>query len=346
MKALCWMGTSKVEVHDVPDPAILNLHDAVIKVTRTAICGSDLHLLDGFIPTMEEGDILGHEFMGVVEETGSEVSNLLRGDRVLVPFTIACGSCEFCKKKLWSACDNTNPKDIRIRTVEERLGAIDVLINNAGTIQVGPLENQTIEDFQEAMRSNFWPAVHTTMAVIPGMKRRRFGRIVNIASIGGKIAGPHLLPYSVSKFALIGFSKGLRTELKKDGISVTTVVPGLMRTGSPGRAEVTGQHGKEYSWFVVSDSLPGISIDVQRAARQIVDACVAGSAEIVLGGVAQFAAVMNALAPNVVAEILAAVNEWVLSAAAEGYTRKKGSEIENALTRSFLTFFNRKATCV
>jgi len=87
----------------------LNPHDAVIKVTRAAICDSDLHLYDGFIPTMEAGDILGHEFMGLVEEVGSEVTNLQRGDRVVVPFTFACGSCHFCKKKLWSACDNTNP---------------------------------------------------------------------------------------------------------------------------------------------------------------------------------------------------------------------------------------------
>ena len=109
MKALCWMGSGKVEVHNVSDPSILNPHDAIIKITRTAICGSDLHLYDGFIPTMEEGDILGHEFMGIVEEVGPEVTNLRRGDRVVVPFTIACGNCEFCKKKIWSACDNTNP---------------------------------------------------------------------------------------------------------------------------------------------------------------------------------------------------------------------------------------------
>jgi len=109
MKALCWMGSGKVEVHTVNDPSILNPHDAVIRVTRTAICGSDLHLYDGFIPTMEEGDILGHEFMGIVEEVGSDVANLQKGDRVVVPFTIACGNCEFCRKKIWSACDNTNP---------------------------------------------------------------------------------------------------------------------------------------------------------------------------------------------------------------------------------------------
>ncbi|HEY1983894.1 MAG TPA: zinc-dependent alcohol dehydrogenase [Terracidiphilus sp.] len=109
MKAVCWMGKSKVETLEVADPVLLNPHDAIIKITRTAICGSDLHLYDGFIPTMEAGDVLGHEFMGIVEDTGKDVTNLKRGDRVVVPFTIACGNCLFCKKQLWSACDNTNP---------------------------------------------------------------------------------------------------------------------------------------------------------------------------------------------------------------------------------------------
>ena len=109
MKAVCWMGKSDVQTLSVEDPRILNPHDAIIKITRTAICGSDLHLFDGFIPTMEAGDVLGHEFMGIVEETGKEVTNLKRGDRVVIPFTIACGQCLFCKKQMWSACDNTNP---------------------------------------------------------------------------------------------------------------------------------------------------------------------------------------------------------------------------------------------
>jgi threonine dehydrogenase-like Zn-dependent dehydrogenase len=117
MKALCWFGKYDVRVAEVPDPTILNPHDAIIKVTTTAICGSDLHLYDGYIPTMEKGDILGHEFMGEVVEVGPEVKNLIAGDRVVVPFTIACGRCFFCKKGMWSACDNSNPN----ATVVEKL---------------------------------------------------------------------------------------------------------------------------------------------------------------------------------------------------------------------------------
>ncbi len=109
MKALCWYGKNDVQVSQVPDPKILNPRDAIIKITSTAICGSDLHLYDGFIPTMEKGDILGHEFMGEVVELGSAVKNLKIGDRVVVPFTIACGNCFFCQNNLWSLCDNSNP---------------------------------------------------------------------------------------------------------------------------------------------------------------------------------------------------------------------------------------------
>ena len=109
MKALVWHGKEKVSVDNVPDPKILNPRDAILKITKTAICGSDLHLYNGVMPTMEAGDIIGHEFMGVVEEVGSAVKNLKKGDRVVVPFTIACGDCFFCKRTLWSLCDNSNP---------------------------------------------------------------------------------------------------------------------------------------------------------------------------------------------------------------------------------------------
>jgi threonine dehydrogenase-like Zn-dependent dehydrogenase len=109
MKALCWCGKRKVHVENVPDPKIINPHDAIVKITLTAICGSDLHLYDGYIPTMERGDILGHEFMGEVVEVGPDVKNTKAGDRVVVPFTISCGSCFFCKRQMFSLCDNSNP---------------------------------------------------------------------------------------------------------------------------------------------------------------------------------------------------------------------------------------------
>jgi threonine dehydrogenase-like Zn-dependent dehydrogenase len=109
MKALCWYGTNDVRVSTVPDPKIINKADAIIKITSTAICGSDLHILNGFQPTMEKGDILGHEPMGEVVEVGSDVKNLKTGDRVVVPFTISCGECFFCKKQMYSLCDNSNP---------------------------------------------------------------------------------------------------------------------------------------------------------------------------------------------------------------------------------------------
>ncbi|GCE30955.1 glutathione-dependent formaldehyde dehydrogenase [Dictyobacter alpinus] len=109
MKALCWNGTHNVSVENVPDPEILNPRDAIIKISTTAICGSDLHLYDGYIPSMKKGDILGHEFMGEVVEVGKGVDNLQKGDRVVVPFTIACGHCFFCQREMWSLCDNSNP---------------------------------------------------------------------------------------------------------------------------------------------------------------------------------------------------------------------------------------------
>ncbi len=109
MRAVCWWGKGEVRVADVPEPKIINPHDAIVRVTLTAICGSDLHLYDGYVPTLMRGDILGHEFMGEVMETGRDVKNLRPGDRVIVPFPIACGRCFFCNEKLWSLCDNTNP---------------------------------------------------------------------------------------------------------------------------------------------------------------------------------------------------------------------------------------------
>ena len=153
-----------------------------------------------------------------------------------------------------------------------------MLINNAGIIQVGPLDHMQPRDFEEAMAVHFWAPLHTMLAAIPHMRRQGGGRIVNISSIGGKIGVPHLAPYCASKFALTGLSDSLRGELAKDLIYVTTVCPGMMRTGSPFNAWFKGRHRDEFTWFAVSDSIPLMSIDSGRAAAQVIDACRHGDA--------------------------------------------------------------------
>ena len=123
MKAVCWMGKKHMEVQEVDDPRILNPRDCIVKITATAICGSDLHLYDGYVPTMEKGDILGHEFMGEVVEVGPAVKNLREGDRVVVPFTIACGGCAHCRRQEWSCCDNSNPNAAMVEALYGASGA-------------------------------------------------------------------------------------------------------------------------------------------------------------------------------------------------------------------------------
>jgi NAD(P)-dependent dehydrogenase (short-subunit alcohol dehydrogenase family) len=209
-----------------------------------------------------------------------------------------------------TTCDVTNAEQVRdaVSQVEEHLGHIDVLINNAGTIVVGPLSTMNRGDFEHALAVNFWGTYNAVEAVLPGMRARHQGRIVNVSSIGGKVSVPHLLPYSVSKFALVGYSHGLRSELADDGIVVTTVCPGLMRTGSPRHAWFKGQHESEYAWFSISDSLPLLTISAERAGDQLVRACARGDAEIVLSLPAKIAVAFQALFPEVTAHLLSMTN--------------------------------------
>jgi NAD(P)-dependent dehydrogenase (short-subunit alcohol dehydrogenase family) len=208
------------------------------------------------------------------------------------------------------SCDvgNSDQASWLIRSVVERTGSIDVLINNAGIITVGPVEHMRVGDFAEAMGVHFWGPLHTMLAAVPFMRTRRFGRIVNISSIGGKVAVPHLAPYCASKFALTGLSDSLRTELAHDGIQVTTVCPGLMRTGSPFNAWFRGRHREEFTWFAISDSLPIASIDADRASRQVVDACRHGDAELVITWPARLAIIANAVAPEIFASAMTIAN--------------------------------------
>src|SRR5438874_1621277 len=207
-------------------------------------------------------------------------------------------------------CDITNREAAQqlVRTVVARTGRIDVLINNAGIIQVGPLEHMQRGDFEEAMAVHFWGPLHTMLAAIPEMKRQGGGRIVNISSIGGKIGVPHLAPYCASKFALTGLSESIRAEVAKDHIHVTTVCPGMMRTGSPFNAWFKGRHRDEFTWFAISDSIPVASIGGGRAAAQIVDACRHGDADLVISWPAKVAVVANAVIPEGIALAMSLAN--------------------------------------
>lgn len=224
-------------------------------------------------------------------------------------------------------CDVTQPAQVdeAVATVLDACGRIDVLIDCAGDIEVGPLEAMRYSDFERAMATNFWGPLHLVRAVLPGMRARGGGRIVNISSVGGVVAVPHLLPYVASKFALTGLSLGLRSELAKHGIVVTTVCPGLMRTGSPGNALFKGDRGAEYSWFSVSDSLPLLSMSAERAARRIVRAIQRGKARVVLGMPAKMAAVAQALAPGVVAFAMETANR-LLPASEDARAPSTGNE--------------------
>ena len=189
-----------------------------------------------------------------------------------------------------------------------RHGRIDVLINNAGIIQVGPLHHMKLSDYDDAMNTHFWGPLFMILAVLPHMRGEGGGRIVNISSIGGRIAVPHLVPYSASKFALTGLSDGLRAELARENIVVTTVCPGLMRIGSPMNATFKGQRAQEYSWFAISSSLPVTTISAERAASQILDACRRGAAELVITVQAKLAVLARSIAPELFADAMAFIN--------------------------------------
>jgi NAD(P)-dependent dehydrogenase (short-subunit alcohol dehydrogenase family) len=222
----------------------------------------------------------------------------------------------------------------------ERFGAVDVLVNNAGIIQVGPNDHMTLADYDDAMLTHFWGPLYTIAAALPHMRRQGHGRIVNISSIGGRIAVPHMLPYSASKFALAGLSEGLRAELAPHDIVVTTVYPGLMRTGSPLNAMFKGRRPQEYAWFAISDSLPLASVDAERAARQIISACRRGDAELIVGLQARLTVLARAAAPELFAEAMTLMNRLLPGPAAAGGNQPRPgrhSESEWAGPRSPLT---------
>ena len=209
-----------------------------------------------------------------------------------------------------------------------RFGKIDILINNAGIIEVGPLEHMSRQDFERSMGVHFWAPFELIMQIIPEMRARGGGRIVNIASIGGKIAVPHMAPYTASKFALVGLSDALRAELARGNIFVTTVTPGMMRTGSEIHAKFKGDHAAEFKSFTGASKLPFASISAERAAKKILAACARGQAALIIPLPARALIIANALLPNITARIMKFINKHLpASAGADGDDARRGSEI-------------------
>ena len=240
---------------------------------------------------------------------------------------------------LAKVCDVREQEQVKsfVEAVKNKFGQIDVLVNNAGVIQVGPLEVQTQKDFEDALKVHFWGPFYTMQSVIPEMRERGEGKIVNIASIGGKMAVPHFAPYSASKFALVGLSNAMNVELRKDGISVTTVCPGLMRTGSHVNAIFKGQNEMEFAWFSVSNALPVSSVSAESAAKEIVEACRAGKAETIISIQAELAAKMNAVFPELVADIAGLVNQILPGKGGIGEDHALGRDSTSFVSPSFLT---------
>lgn len=255
----------------------------------------------------------------------------LRGDGAIV-FTVAC-----------DVGDKAQTEEA-VRKVVDHFGRLDVVVNDAGVIQVGPVQHMKYEDFQQAMAVHFWGPLHTILAAIPHMTSRGGGRIVNISSIGGRIAVPHLAPYSASKFALVGLSEALAAELRSQDIIVTTVSPGLMRTGSPLRAGMKGDHEAENTWFTIADSLPLVAINAERAAAKIVDACRYGDPELIITPQAKMAVAAHGVAPGLVTRLMTLVNMLLPAPVGpEGDRTREGRESETRLTRSPLTVLTRRA---
>jgi NAD(P)-dependent dehydrogenase (short-subunit alcohol dehydrogenase family) len=243
-------------------------------------------------------------------------------------------------------CDLRRQEEVNaaVEQAVARFGPVDVLINNAGIIQVGPLEAMTVQDFKDALEIHLLAPLYCVLAVLPFMRQAGQGRIVNLSSVGGKIAVPHLLPYCASKFALVGLSDGLRAELRRQNILVTTVCPGLMRTGSPPNALFKGKHQQEYAWFAIGDSLPGVSMHAERAARRILAACRRGAPRLIVGLHIRGAVLVNELFPRVMAHVIAAANR-LLPSAVEGdstalYT---GWESQSRWAPSWLTRLSERA---
>jgi NAD(P)-dependent dehydrogenase (short-subunit alcohol dehydrogenase family) len=243
-----------------------------------------------------------------------------------------------------ATCDVTEPAQVNefIGLVIDNFGRLDVLINNAGVIQVGPWETMQAGDLAESLDTHVWGPFHTVTAAYPALRAAR-GRIVNIASIGGKISVPHLLSYNTGKFALVGLSEGLAAELAQVGITVTTVCPGLMRTGSPRNAWFKGRNRAEYAWFSIGDSLPWLSISADEAASRILGGSLARRRHLIFPFHVRLAALAHDVAPGIAIEALAFANRLLPVSRTRRTKRRRGSQSMSVWSPSPLTYLNEHA---
>ena len=222
---------------------------------------------------------------------------------------------------------------------------LDVLVNNAGVIEVGPFEHAQIEDFEDSLRTHFWAPLHFIRKLLPHIRRGGHGRIVNISSVGGRVAVPHLSAYAAGKFALTGLSETLRIELQKSGIYVTTVTPGLMRTGSYVNVRLRGRHSDEFRWFAAMAATSFTSMQARRAAAQIIRAVRDGRAVVSPAWQSRVAQVAAAIAPNVTSAIEALADRTLLpgpTASASGDVVRSAAHVDPGAVKSLLPASTRR----
>lgn len=232
-----------------------------------------------------------------------------------------------------------------VESVEATYGPIDVVFTVAGIIQVAPAEATTLRHYRDAVDTMLWGPVHVALAVLPGMRERDRGRIGTITSIGGMVSAPHLLPYATAKFGAVGFSDGLAASLAGTGVSATTVVPGLMRTGSHERAYFAGDAAKEYAWFAPAASLPLLSMDAERAAARIVDGVLAGKPIVILTPLAKVGARVRGAMPGTTTRVMGLVNR-ALPDGSSGRTvegREAAARLDSRVVRALSTLGSRAA---
>ncbi|GAC1593869.1 MAG: SDR family oxidoreductase [Candidatus Velthaea sp.] len=220
-----------------------------------------------------------------------------------------------------------------ISRVLERSGRIDILVNNAGTIEVGPILEATLDDYREAMETHFWGPLYLSLEVLPSMRARHAGHIVNVASIGGLVGVPHLAPYSASKFAEVGFSQALAAEVAADGIVVTAVCPGLMYTGSRDNAAFKGRNRAEYTWLTPADANPLLAVSPLRAAKRILRGIARRETHVTIGALPKLAKTMNAIFPETTARLLALSARLLPAPGGIETARRTGAESHSLVAR-------------